>query len=85
MFIRMLSHAINVKQNLHSKNAFSWRYTLFLLMIIRFKTSMRNISANLFSIAEVEGRQTYHAVCLAVPPDWIIEYSKNGNKIQKEY
>ena len=44
MFIRMLSHAINVKQNGHSKNAFSWRYTLFLLIIIRFKTNMRNIS-----------------------------------------
>ena len=43
MFIRMLSHAINVKQNGHSKNAFSWRWTLFLLIIIRFKTSMRNI------------------------------------------
>ena len=43
MFIRMLSHAINVKQNGHSKNAFSWRYTLFLLIIIRFKTNMRNI------------------------------------------
>ncbi len=45
MFIRMLSHAIKVKENLHSKNAFSWRYTLFLLIIIRFKTSMRNISS----------------------------------------
>ena len=43
MFIRMLSHAIKVKENLHSKNAFSWRYTLSLLIIIRFKTSMRNI------------------------------------------
>ena len=39
----MLSHAIKVKQNGHSKNAFSWRYTLLLLIIIRFKTNMRNI------------------------------------------
>ena len=39
----MLSHAINVKQNLHSKNAFSWRYTLFLLITIRFKTILINI------------------------------------------
>ncbi len=44
MFIRMLSHAIKVKENGHSKNAFSWRWTLFLLIIIRCKTSMRNIS-----------------------------------------
>ena len=46
MFIRMLSHAINVKQNLHSKNAFS-RYTLFLLI--------RNISSTIkhpFSIPD---------------------------------
>ena len=40
----MLSHAIKVKQNLHSKNAFSWRYTLFLLITIRFKTILINIS-----------------------------------------
>ena len=40
----MLSHAIKVKQNGHSKNAFSWRWTLFLLITIRFKTNMRNIS-----------------------------------------
>ena len=44
MLIRMLSHAINVKQNGHSKNAFSCRYTLFLLIVIRSKTIMRNIS-----------------------------------------
>ncbi len=40
----MLSHAIKVKENGHSKNAFSWCYTLFLLIIIRFKTILRNIS-----------------------------------------
>ena len=42
--IRMGSHAIKVKENGHSKNAFPWRYTLFLLIIIRFKTILRNIS-----------------------------------------
>ena len=46
----MLSHAIKVKENLHSKNAFSWRYTLSLLIIIRFKTSMRNIRVTTFEI-----------------------------------
>ena len=50
MLIRMLSHAINVKENGHSKNAFSWRYTLFLLIIIRFKTNMRNISLLAFLV-----------------------------------
>ena len=40
---------------------------------------------SIYPPAKVGGWQTYHAVCLAVPPDWIIEYSKNGNKIQKEY
>ncbi len=43
----MLSHAIKVKENGHSKNAFSWCYTLFLLIIIRFKTILRNISSNI--------------------------------------
>ena len=47
MLIRMLSHAINVKQNLHSKNAFSWRYTLFRLIVIRSKTIMRNTSTSI--------------------------------------
>ena len=37
-------HALKVKQNLHSKNAFSWRYTLFLLIIISSKTILINIS-----------------------------------------
>ena len=52
----MLSHAINVKQNLHSKNAFSWRYTLFLLITIRFKTILINISPyfNVFLASQVK-------------------------------
>lgn len=41
------------------------------------------MNANLFSVAKVVGWQTYLAVCLAVPPDWIIKYSKSGNKIQR--
>ncbi len=32
--IRMLSHAIKVKENGHSKNAFSWRYTLHSALLI---------------------------------------------------
>ena len=63
MFIRMLSHAIKVKQNLHSKNAFSWRYTLSLLIIIRFKTSMRNIrSLILRFIRNVFGADNWLAI-----------------------
>ena len=66
MFIRMLSHAIKVKENLHSKNAFSWRYTLFLLIIIRFKTSMRNISyysLDSFRVLVVAAGLKLHLLC----------------------
>ena len=43
----MDSHALKVKQNLHSKNAFSWRYTLFLVIIISSKTILINISTSI--------------------------------------
>ncbi len=66
----MDSHAINVKQNGHSKNAFSCRYTLFRLIVIRSKTIMRNTSYQraLQLVLQHEGK-------IADKEDWIKQAS----------